>query len=68
MTRKKARKLTMELSRRLYIMEHGNLKGFGKVSKSYRDGWRHLNYSTTGGYKKGWNSELMVQVRQIVGM
>ena len=68
MTRKKARKLTMELSRRIYLDSHGTLKGFGKVSKLYNDDWRHKDYSVTGGYKKGWNNDIMVQLRQSFGM
>ena len=68
MTRKRARHLLLEMSRRVYLKEHGTLKGFGKIAKHYNDDWRHINYATTGGYKKSWNSELMVLVREYVGM
>lgn len=68
MTRKKARNLMLEMSRRVYLKEHGTLKGFGSVAKHYRDDWRHLNYKSTGGYKNAWNSELMKLVRDYVGM
>ena len=68
MTRKKARKLMTELSRRIYLENHGTLKGFGKVSKFYNDNWRHIDYSKTGGYKKAWNNDIMVQLRQSFGM
>lgn len=68
MSRKRARHLLLELSRRLYLKEHGNLKGFGKIAKFYNDDWRHKDYKTTGGYKKAWNSDLMVQLRATLGM
>lgn len=68
MTRKRARHLLMEMSRRLYLTDHETLKGFGKISKHYRDDWRHLNYKTTGGYKKAWDSEIMRQLRASVEM
>lgn len=68
MTRKRARHLLLEMSRRLYMQEHGTLKGFGKVAKHYSDSWRHANYSITGGYKAAWNSEIMVALRKAVDM
>lgn len=68
MTRKKARHLLMEFARRIYMQEHGTLKGFGKIAKHYSDSWRHENYAVTGGYKAAWNSEIMVQLRKSVGM
>ena len=68
MTRRKARHLSIELCRRLYMNEHGNLKGFGKVARHYSDSWRHKDYATTGGYKAAWESEIMVMLRKSVGM
>lgn len=68
MTRKKARHLNLELCRRLYLKEHGNLKGFGKIAKFYSDSWRHKDYSKTGGYKAAWNNEVMVTLRKSVEM
>lgn len=68
MTRKKARNLLLEMSRRIYLQQHGSLKGFGEVAKFYRDSWRHKDYKSTGGYKKAWNSEIMVALRKSVGM
>ena len=66
MTRKKARKLMREFSRRMYLKQHGNLKGFGKIDRFYNDDWRHRDYKATGGYKAGW--EAMKEYREIVGM
>ena len=68
MTRKRARHLTLELCRRLYLKDHGTLKGFGRIAAHYRDDWRHTDYTTTGGYKKAWNLDIMVQLREILGM
>lgn len=68
MTRKRARHLLLEMSRRLYMQEHGNLKGFGKVARHYSDSWRHANYATTGGYRAAWDSEIMTTLRRSVGM
>lgn len=68
MNRKKARHLMMEVARRLYIKEHGNLKGFGKIEKFYNDDWRHKDYTVTGGYKKAWNSDIMRLLRESLGM
>lgn len=68
MTRKKARKLMRELSRRLYLQQHGTLKGFGKIDKFYDDSWRHKDYRVTGGYKAAWNLDIMVDLRKSVGM
>lgn len=68
MNRKKARHLVMEMSRRLYLKEHGDLKGFGKIAKFYNDDWRHTDYNLTGGYKKAWNSPAMTTLREILGM
>lgn len=68
MTRKRARLLMLELCRRLYLTDHEDLKGFGKIAKFYDDDWRHLNYKTTGGYKKAWESDLMKQLRASLGM
>lgn len=68
MNRKKARHLMMEVSRRLYIKEHGNLKGFGKIAKFYNDDWRHKDFKATGGYKKAWNSDVMKLLRETLGM
>lgn len=68
MRRKRARGLILELCRRLYLKEHGTLKGFGKVAKHYRDDWRHRDYNLTGGYKKAWNCEQIKFIRKEVGM
>ena len=68
MTRKKARKLMRELSRRVYLQQHGNLKGFGSVDRFYNDNWRHLDYSSTGGYKSAWNNPILKTLRESVGM
>lgn len=68
MTRKKARHLMLELARRLYLQNNGNLKGFGKIAKFYRDSYRHNDYFVSGGYKATWNSELIVLLRETVGM
>lgn len=68
MTRKRARHLLLEMSRRLYLKEHGNLKGFGKIARHYNDRWRHRDYRTTGGYKVSWNSDMMKLLRDMVGM
>ena len=68
MNRKRARHLLLEVSRRLYLKEHGNLKGFGKIAKFYNDDWRHTDYKVTGGYKAAWNNEIMVRLRESVGM
>jgi len=70
MTRRRARHLMLEISRRLYLQEHGNLKGFGKtqIYKFYNDDWRHRDYSVTRGYKNAWNSECMLMLRKAVGM
>lgn len=68
MTRKRARHLLLEMSRRLYLKEHGNLKGFGAIAKFYNDDWRHRDYKATGGYKKAWESDLMKQLRGSLGM
>ncbi len=40
MNRKKARGKMLDFARRVYLYEHGNLKGFGAVAKFYRDEWR----------------------------
>lgn len=68
MKRKRARGLLLELCRRMYLKEHGTLKGFGKVAKYYRDEWRHKDYRITGGYKKAWNHDYMVTLRKACGM
>lgn len=68
MTRKRARHLMTEFSRRVYLKENGTLKGFGRSAKYYRDDWRHLNYAETGGYKSAWNSDVMVRLREMYGM
>ena len=69
MNRKRARHLLLELSRRIYLEQHGTLKGFGNISRHYRDEWRHLDYSVTGGYKNAWNnSPIMKELREHFGM
>ncbi len=68
MSRKRARHLLIEMSRRLYLEEHGDLKGFGRVMKFYNDDWRHKDFKSTGGYKAGWNCEIMRQLRASLGM
>lgn len=68
MKRKRARHLLLEVARRVYLGQHGTLKGFGKVAKFYRDEWRHLDYTATGGYKAAWNCEAMAALRKSVGM
>lgn len=68
MNRKRARHLLLELSRRLYLAEHGNLKGFGKVARFYNDDWRHTDYKVTGGYKAAWNSDIMMKLRRSLDM
>ena len=57
----------MEFSRRIYLKHHGNLKGFGKIAKFYRDGWRP-DVRTIGGYKGMWNSDVMLTLRKTIGM
>ena len=59
MTRKRARHLMLELSRRIQLVQCGNLKGFGKIARFYDDNWRHIDYKSTGGYKSAWNSEII---------
>lgn len=68
MNRKKARRLWIELNRRIYLKQHGTLKGFGAIERHYNDDWRHKDYKSTGGYKASWNSELVKQLRESVGM
>ena len=68
MTRKRARHLLLEVSRRAYLKQYGSLKGWGKIAKHYRDDWRHKDYTATGGYKNAWNSEIMTLLRESVGM
>lgn len=68
MTRKKARRLMIELNRRLYLKQHGTLKGFGAIERFYNDDWRHKDYKSTGGYKAAWNGYYMKVLREMVGM
>ncbi len=68
MSRKRARHLMLELARRIHKNYYGNLKGFGKTARFYSDDWRHLDYKSTGGYKASWNSEIIRQLRDSVGM
>lgn len=68
MNRKRARHLMLELSRRIHIERYGSCKGFGETAKFYRDEWRHLDYTKTGGYKTAWNSNIMVAIRKSVNM
>ena len=68
MSRKRARHLMLECSRRIYLNYYGTLKGFGKTARFYGDNWRHSDYKSTGGYKAAWNSEIMQELRKSVGM
>lgn len=67
MTRKKASRLFMEMSRRIHLEYHGSLQGFGKVASFYRRSWRP-DVKQVGGYKAAWNSDIVVQIRNTVGM
>lgn len=67
MKREKARKLMLELARRIHIKEHGTLEGFGKIAKFYRANWMP-NSKITGGYKAAWDSKIMCELREIIGM
>lgn len=67
MNRKRARHLHLELSRRIYLREHGTLKGWGKIAKFYNDDWRP-KFRLIYGYKGCWNYDIMVQVRKDYGM
>lgn len=67
MTRKTARKLCIEMARRIYLNQNGTLKGFGKVERFYDRNWRP-DIRPHGGYKAVWNSELLKDIRQSVGM
>lgn len=67
MKREKARKLMLEVSRRLYLQDHGTTKGFGRIAKFYRAGWMPDN-KVTGGYKNAWNSKIMKELRELTGM
>ena len=68
MKRKKARHLIMELARRIYFDTYGTYKGFGKRAKHYRDDYRQKDHILTGGYKKAWNHELIIELRKKYGM
>ena len=68
MNRKRARHLWLELSRRIYLDNYGTLKGFGKIAKHYRDEYRHTDYSKTGGYKAGWENDIVKQLRDYYNM
>ena len=65
MTRKRARHLMLELSRRVYLNQKGTLKGFGKMAKLYGDSWRPCDPYLS--YKDVWSVE-MKEFRKMVGM
>lgn len=67
MTRKHARKLMLELSRRIYLQQNSTLKGFGKIASFYRSNWRS-DARKLGGYKAIWENEFMRELRDSVGM
>lgn len=72
MKREKARHMFMEVARRIYENENGNLKGFGKIAKFYRDDWRpdfkKASEQGMDSYYKMWNSDLMVRLRSSINM
>lgn len=57
----------VEMVRRMYLKEHGTLKGFGKTASFYRGNWRP-NVNGFGGYKASWESKVMQDLRKSVGM
>ena len=67
MTRKRARKLMLEMVRRIHLQHNGTLEGFGGIAKFYRADWKP-NINRFGGYKSAWNSKLMRDLRATVGM
>ena len=72
MTRKKMRNNLRELSRRIHLEQHGSLKGWGKIARFYGDQWRP-NWEEAGrwgfkSYSDMWNSKVMTDMRESVGM
>lgn len=67
MTRKKMKNLMMEISRRIYLDQHGTLKGWGKTARFYNSDW-YPKVEQFGGYKAAWNSKVMLDLRKSVGM
>lgn len=67
MTQKHVRKLMLEIARRIYLQEHGTLKGFGKIASYYRSNWKP-DAKKLGGYKAIWENEFMLLLRNNFGM
>ena len=67
MKRDKMRHLMMELCRRMYLQRHGSLKGWGKDAKFYNRNWMP-DVNKFGGYKATWESKVMRDLRNSVGM
>lgn len=62
------RKKMMEIARQIYIQQHGTAKGCGKILSFYSArSWRP-NVAAFGGYKAAWNSTVLKDLRQSVGM
>ena len=70
MNRKTLRHKFLELSRRIYFDNHKTYKGFGKIAKFYGENWYPVlkEIQNFGGYKACWNSEIIRQLRDSVGM
>lgn len=66
MSRKKARHLYLELSRRI-LTQSDCEKKIGEVLKFYNRNWKP-DLRKFGGYKATWNSEPMLSLRKSVGM
>ena len=67
MNRKRARHLFLELARRNYLDYYGSLKGFGKVSKFYRNEWKP-DISIIGSYKSAWEHPAIKEMRMLYNM